>query len=283
LERETPQKGFQINSARIPIFLALKRVEDLRPHEEIVEPDLKGIIEALRRDPVLRHPIIADSTSGAVLDGTHRLAALSTLGCLTIPTALIDYQNPLVRIDRWYRVVDGMNAELFKRELILPSIPLSPSAADLRLLNREGYASIRDDKNCFLYLSEGKSPLDLCRKAFKMEEVARHKGLKVTYVDTEDSGRLSDRTFLMSTIQLEKEEVVEGCRNHTLFPPKSTRHLIPSRPLGINIPLELLRDSQMQKAEDKFEQQLRSKKVRHLPEGSRIGSRRYMEEVFLFE
>lgn len=283
MERETSPKGFQIVSAKIPIFLALKRIEELRPHEEIVEQDLKGIVHALSRDPVLRHPIIADSTSGAVLDGTHRLAALSKLGCLTIPAALIDYQNPLIKIDRWYRVFDGMNTDRFMRDLSLLATPLSPSEADRSLLDRNGYASIRDDQSCFLFTSEKTSALELCRKAFRLEEIGRNKGLKITYTDTEDPQRLSDKSFTMSTIRLEKREVVAGCRDHVLFPPKSTRHLIPSRPLGVNTPLELLKDPQIPRAEDKFEQHLGSKRIRHLPEGSRVGSRRYMEEVFLFE
>lgn len=283
MERETSQKGFQITAAKIPIFLALKEIQDLLPHEEIVEADLQGLVEALRRDPVLRHPIIADSNSGAVLDGTHRLAALSRVGCLRIPAALIDYQNPLVRIDQWYRVVEGMNVERFMTELPLPATSVSPSEADRKLLNREGYASIRDTNSCILYTSELAKALVLCRKAFKLEQDARNEGLKITYTDTEDTGRLSVNSFVMSTIRLEKKEVVAGCRDHVLFPPKSTRHLIPSRPLGINTPLELLRDPQMQRAEDKFEQHLKSKKMKHLPEGSWIGSRRYMEEVFLFE
>jgi L-serine kinase (ADP) len=283
LERETSQKGFRINSAKIPIFLALKKIQDLMPHEEIVEADLNGIVNALHRDPILRHPIIADSNSGAVLDGTHRLAALSRLGCLTIPTALIDYQNPLVRIDQWYRVVEGMSAEHFRRELPLLATAMSPLDADRKLLNREGYASIRDNQSCFLYQSEMVSALDLCRKAYKLEEIGRNKGLKITYIDTEDTGRLAVNHFLMSTIRLEKREVIAGCRDHNLFPPKSTRHLIPSRPLGINTPLELLRDPQMQRAGGRFEQHLKSMKVKHLPEGSWVGSRRYMEEVFLFE
>ena len=283
MERETSQRGFQITGARIPIILALKKIEDLRPHEEIVEPDLQGLIVALRRDPILRHPIIADSNSGAVLDGTHRLEALSRVGCLTIPAALIDYQNPLIRIDQWYRVVEGMSADRFRGELSLPASSVPPSEADRRLLNREGYASTRDSQSCFLYISEIATPLHLCRKAFKLEQIGRNKGLKITYTDTEDTGPLTDNSFLMSTIRLEKREVVDACRDHILFPPKSTRHLIPSRPLGINTPLDLLRDPEMQRAEDKFEQHLKSKKVKHLPEGSWVGSRRYLEEVFLFE
>jgi len=39
----------------------------------------------------------------------------------------------------------------------------------------------------------------------------------------------------------------------------------------------------MKEAETEFEKHLRAMTVRRLPEGSMVGSRRYMEEVFLFE
>jgi len=39
----------------------------------------------------------------------------------------------------------------------------------------------------------------------------------------------------------------------------------------------------VEEAEAEFEKYLAAKRVRRLPEGSMVGSRRYMEEVFLFE
>jgi len=87
----------------------------------------------------------------------------------------------------------------------------------------------------------------------------------------------------MSTIRVEKSEVVESCVSHKLFPPKSTRHLIPSRPLGLGVPLAMLKNKNHAEAESAFVQHIRSKHIRKLPKGSKVGSRRYLEEVFLFE
>ncbi|HYY91484.1 MAG TPA: ParB N-terminal domain-containing protein, partial [Candidatus Dormibacteraeota bacterium] len=109
MEETSRPRGFSITTSKIPIFLALMKVEELKPHEETVLDDLNGMVRTLQRDPFLRHPIIADSASGAVLDGTHRLAAMKQLNCVTIPTALIDYQNPLVKVDRWFRIIKGQS------------------------------------------------------------------------------------------------------------------------------------------------------------------------------
>ena len=67
-----------------------------------------------------------------------------------------------------------------------------------------------------------------------------------------------------------------------VFPPKTTRHIIPSRPLGTSTPLELLRSEHLDEAQTLFVNDLKSKHVKRMPEGSKIGSRRYMEEVFVF-
>lgn len=284
LEQSSSPRGFSITGAKIPILLALKRIDDLRPHEETVKEDLDGIVKALKHGPVLRHPIIADSESGAVLDGTHRLAALKQLGCHSIPAALTDYQNALIEVDRWFRTFKLPNPSKFMKSLEeLSPATLSSSEADNSLLNRSSYATLCDDQKCLAFRSKEKSPLELCRHAFALEKLARDSHATTAYVDKCDTENLSPSTLTMSTIRLEKREVVESCLNHQLFPPKSTRHLIPSRPLGINIPLQLLKETDFAGAEREFEKRLAVMTVKRLPEGSMVGSRRYMEEVILFE
>lgn len=284
MEDTTTPRGYNIVEAKIPILLTLKKTEELRPHEETVQEDLNGILRALQTSPVLRHPIIADTASGAVLDGTHRLAALKQLGCRRIPAALIDYQNPLVQIDRWFRLIKGRYAEGVRNAVEhLSPLTVSDNEADQSLLARTCYASLRYARDCLAFQSKDNVPLNLCRRAFALEQVARNIHAKVSYTDKAGRAELSPSTILMSTIRLEKKEVVDACFKHVLFPPKSTRHLIPSRPLGLTVPLELLRDPNAEHAEEEFEKHLSRKRIRRLPEGSVVGSRRYMEEVFLFE
>ena len=285
MEVDPSRKGFEINTGKIPILLTLKRIRELKPHEQTVPADLHGIVSTLEQDPVLRHPIIADFATGAVLDGTHRLAALSQLGCYTIPTALIDYQNTLVLVDRWFRVISGEDLHDFMKRTDQSRIEMATSAseADQDLLSRLSYAALCNQKECFTFRSNGHRALEACQNAFQIEEIARSKHLKIAYTDNGDLENLSKNGFLMSTIRVEKSEVIESCVSHSLFPPKSTRHLIPSRPLGLAFPLDWLKSKNYAEAESAFEKHIHSKHMRRLPEGSKVGSRRYLEEVFLFE
>ncbi len=285
MEADPSGKGFKINTGKIPILLTLKRIRELKPHEETVATELRGIVTTLEGDPILRHPIIADSATGAVLDGTHRLAALSQLGCRTIPAALIDYQNPLVKVDRWFRVITGEKLDDFIKRIedhVTP-LPTSASQSNRNLLFRLSYATLCDQRECFTFRSDGHTALEACQNAFQIEEIARNNHLKIAYIDNDDLKQLSKNAFLMSSIRVEKSEVVESCVSYKLFPPKSTRHLIPSRPLGLAVPLALLKNKNYAEAESEFVRHIRSQHIRRLPEGSKVGSRRYLEEVFLFE
>jgi hypothetical protein len=121
------------------------------------------------------------------------------------------------------------------------------------------------------------------QNSFKIEEIARNNSLKIVYTDNDDLKQLPKNGFMMSTIRVEKSEVIESCINQRLFPPKSTRHLIPSRPLGLAVPINWLKNKDYAEAESAFVKHVRSKHVKRLAEGSKVGSRRYLEEVFLFE
>ena len=276
--------SFVLANAKIPLRIQLKKLDDLRPHEETVPADLAVIVQDMKTDGTVRHPLVADARSGTVLDGTHRLAALSQLGYEYAPAALIDYQNPLVRVDRWYRKISGEPLGTFIKKTGNPSpSKVSHSESDALLSERRAYAALHDFKECFVFHSRTNNPLELSRHAFKLEELARLTGLSISYLDNSQLQSREDSVFVMSTILVTKSEVVDAATSQRLFPPKTTRHLIPSRPLATRVPLQWLRGREHRDAERLFLQHLRSKMIKQLPEGSLVGSRRYQEEVFVFE
>ncbi|HZY94877.1 MAG TPA: ParB N-terminal domain-containing protein [Candidatus Bathyarchaeia archaeon] len=276
-------RSFILVNAKVPLQIQLKKIHDLRPHEETVPADLAAIAQDMKTDGTLRHPIVADVRSGTVLDGTHRLAALSQLGYEYAPAALIDYENPLVQVDRWHRIIGGEALDTFIKTCNLGPSKASLADADTFLSERRAYAALHDMQECFVFRSGASDPLELSRQAFRLEEFARHSELGISYVDNPRSQSVEEPAFVMSTILVTKPEVVDAATRRHLFPPKTTRHLIPSRPLATRVPLEWLRGREHGKAERLFLRHLRSKTIKRLPEGSWIGSRRYQEEVFVFE
>lgn len=282
MDTDPSSEGFRIKNAKIPIILSLRPIEELRPHEETVRLSLDALVALLSRDPILRHPIIVDEKTGLVLDGTHRLAALRELDCQFAPCALVDYENSEVRVERWFRAIGGTQLRDFGSKLAkLEPRPTESANAEQCLSNRTCYASLENHDSCLVFSASTRDPVELAYAGFEIEKVARDERLKITYEDIKSPP--PSNAFTLSTIAVEKSEVMEASNHHRVFPPKTTRHVIPSRPLGIGVSLSLLRESDLGEAQGKFLKHLHSKHLEHKPEGSWIGSRRYQEEVFTFE
>jgi L-serine kinase (ADP) len=283
LEAHSSQ-GYSIAGGKIPILITLKKTSDLKPHEETVAEDLKKLVDALRENPVLRHPIIADRTTGIVLDGTHRLAAIKQLRCNFIPSALVEYGDPQITIERWFRQFSGSNVRSLENDLRrLNPKEVSHDECEEGLSKRRWYATVENPTSSLAFPVHSPDPYDMVRDSHGIEMAARKQGVRVAYQDNKDLEAGDAESLVMSTIKVEKKEVVETVRKGKLFPPKSTRHLVPSRPLGGGVPIDWLQGSDFSEAQSRYREYVQSRKVKRLPEGSRIGSRRYLEEVFLFE
>ncbi|HLC11315.1 MAG: hypothetical protein AUI93_07030 [Crenarchaeota archaeon 13_1_40CM_3_52_10] len=277
-------QGYSIVGGRIPILVTLKKTSDLNPHEETVAEDLKRLVDALKENPVLRHPIIADMRTGIVLDGTHRLAAIKQLKCNFIPSALVDYDDPKIAIERWFRQLSGSNLQSLENDLRrLKPKNVSLDECEEGLSKRRWYATVEKLKSYLAFPVRSPDPYQMVQDSHNIEIAARKQGVRITYQDNKDMEATDSESLVMSTIKIEKKEVVETVMKGKLFPPKSTRHLVPSRPLGGGVPVDWLRGSDFSEAQSRYQEYIQSRKVKRLPEGSRVGSRRYLEEVFLFE
>jgi hypothetical protein len=286
LELSPEASGFHIKNAKIPIIITIKRLESLKPHEDIIEDELLSLSRSIGQDRVLRHPLLADVRTGVVLDGNHRLVALKRMNCRLAPVALVDYKNPGIKIDRWYRLISS--AELEDLWPGLQSLGLSmryeePATAAGLLDRRRVAAVIEDQDRSIVFNSRSQdNTLGSFRTSFSVETFLRERGLNVSYAD-ERPAIIPEGTLVLSTVMLEKEEVVAVASSGRLYPPKSTRHLIPSRPLGTRVPIEWLALDEPKIAQAKLIDHLGRMKLIRIEEGSIVGSRKYEEEVFLFE
>jgi len=284
LEAHSSLKGYSVAGGKIPILITLRKTSDLKPHEETVVEDLKRLVDALRENPVLRHPIIADVRTGIVLDGTHRLAAIKQLRCNFIPSALVDYDNPQITIERWFRQFSGANLRNLENDLRrLKPKEISRDECEDGLVKRRWYATVENPRSALAFPVRSRDPYEMSRDSHAIEIAARKQNVNIAYQDNKEIRPGDPESLMMSTIRIEKEEVVETVKKGQLFPPKSTRHLVPSRPLGGGVPIDWLQGSDFSEAQSRYQEFIQSRKIKQLPEGSRVGSRRYLEEVFLFE
>jgi L-serine kinase (ADP) len=87
----------------------------LREHEEIVAADVVQLVAEIRASGRVDHPIWVDGSTGAILNGHHRFAALRALGAARAPAWVFDYADPRIRLERWREGPPISKAEVLRR------------------------------------------------------------------------------------------------------------------------------------------------------------------------
>jgi len=236
-------------------------IDKLYLHEEIIDSNLNTLIRAIKKKNVFQDPVIVDENSGVILDGMHRTEALKRLGYEYIIAYLIDYSNPAIKIRKWCRVFK-LPDYLIKKEKINETLNEIAKMLNLDMFNCDSKDAERylEKRKILGYILRGLNEKAYCIKSYetkfdiheaylvlrKFEGLIEKKlFLRINYYPDEKFGpkiNLEDYLCLIPP-QISKEEVVNCARNKKLFPPKSTRHIIPLRPFFVNIPLFLLRKS----------------------------------------
>ncbi|MEM2882630.1 MAG: ParB N-terminal domain-containing protein [Candidatus Bathyarchaeia archaeon] len=267
----------------------MEEVEGLRLHEEVIPSVVRELADRIRADGVFMHPIIVDEGSLVVLDGMHRVAAAREIGYKFIPVCLVDYNNPSIEIGAWYRLLSGP-VDMGRVPAMLGDLGLSAERAPLESAHglvegREAIAAIFSKDECFLV----NGPRGGIKEAYdmikKVEVRFLSEGCSISY-DDEDGAmgrvRSGEAPASIMTPTISKREVIETALAGKVFIQKSTRHLIPARPMFINAPAELLTGALgLSEANDRLVALLSSKELKRLPPGQ-VLDRRYGEELYIF-
>ena len=90
--------GWLTDLVEIAMHFELAPIADLRPLERVFPHHLANIKELIERDGAIFKAIIADRSSGTVLDGSHRYAYLLAEGCRLAPVHWVDYLDENIRV-----------------------------------------------------------------------------------------------------------------------------------------------------------------------------------------
>jgi hypothetical protein len=246
--------------------IGIARVENLILHEKTIPSLFKELRDEIIGSKNLFHPIIVEKSSKVVLDGIHRVEVFRDLGYEAIVAYFVDYDDPRIKVDRWYRVLKNLDTSIFKKVSQAELLELVDSQPSFGIL-KEGEA----------YISRKWS--DVLQAYLRMREF--EKGLRVSYETMEDAmEKVRQGYTCLFGPKIKKAEVIHHAKRKELFPPKSTRHVIRPRPMFINFPLELLRKN-LKEAGKKLAEILRDANPRRLPPGELIQGRRYEEELVI--
>lgn len=276
--------------------LRIARLDDLFLHEEIVPTEFDRLVNALRNDRALQHPIIVDDGSNVILDGMHRVAALQKLGFEYIVACGVNYQNPLIEVKNWFRVFTGApwDEKVLERveqltDCTIEELSISQFQEKMNIGHTVTGFILPKRKTIPTVAIESSSTdaKHIYDKLIEIEKVVLSYGFNIEYKSepiAQESVKTGRASFALATRRLIKEEVIQVATRGEVFPPKTTRHVIPVRPLFINVPMRLLSAEGPGKDEDErnkilaaFLRQRRLVKVR-----GHITLDRFYEEDYLY-
>lgn len=150
---------------------------------------------------------------------------------------------------------------------------------------REAIAAIFSKGECFAISGPKGGIKETYDMIKKIEAKFLSEGCSIGYEDEEgaiEKVRSGEAIASIMTPRILKREVIETALAGKLFIQKSTRHVIPARPMFINVPNELLTgELDPSEANDRLLAMLSSKRIERLPPG-KVLDRRYREELYVF-
>jgi hypothetical protein len=207
------------------------------------------------------------------------------MGCRFMCVCLVDYMSPRIKIDRWCRVVlsqipiEEIITDFGDLGVVTRTVSSASEGESLMLMLEEGYYKVTTHENGII---SGFATVT------NIEAWLRRKGHTIRYETERDATRMlkqREAGFVLCPPAIQKKHVIEISISGSVFPPKATRHIIPARPFGIDVPIELLKDKVISIAEANRQLSilLENKSIRRIPPGYRWGSRRYEEAIYLFK
>lgn len=287
------ENTFTIAHGDLRLELEIVRIESLSLHERVISTAAEDLAQKLRRLLHLENPVIVEKNS-IVLDGNHRAHVLGELGFAYIPVCRIDYLHPGTKLRFWFRrfknlkdgalvrnvvaELRGTYQEVENRESLEEALEAQCTCCGVQLA--DSFAVIR-------FGQEVHDAVTAYNAVETIQERLMREGLKLEYVPcrgTQDTCECPEPgEAVLWTPRITKEMVVNAAKRAQRFAPKSTRHLVPARPLNIDVPIRWLRgEHPLEAVNRKFLASLQNKEITHLPPGQVIHGRYFEEDLFVF-
>jgi len=271
--------------------IKLVELGKLHIHEEIIPELLNSMVDWIMSSGMLKHPIIADVDTLVVLDGMHRVAALRKIRCRYIPVCLIDYNSPKVNVGCWYRTVSGKASTNVLLDLLqqlkVKLDKASIAEAKRALEDREAVAAILSKNDCYTISAKASGIREAYALVGRIEKTFANSGLNASYEterDAEENVKSGQAIAAIMTPRATKSEVLEAALSKKVFAHKTTRHIVLTRPMCVDAPLEWLKGNRpLKECNRMLVEQLKRRELKRLPPGSTFERRRYDEELLVFK
>jgi hypothetical protein len=217
----------------------------------------------------------------------HRYNSLKLLKTRFAPCCIVNYDDPQIKVGAWFRLFTVEETETLADSLLKENL-LDYSRGRIEL----SHPSLNPQNLILTRTSEFSTPepMDLiqrARTAVNFERAMVKLGHRVTYLAENialEKLQSNEMNFIITLPIFTKQQIREFGVTGRLLPHKVTRHVMPSRPLGIDIPVQMLTDptTSLEEANRKLGDLLSQKHIDRKPPGSVVDGRRYEEELLVF-
>ncbi|MBN2126362.1 MAG: hypothetical protein JW821_18825 [Deltaproteobacteria bacterium] len=287
---------FILQADNIELKLEVVPVVTLLHHEQVIPSVARKLLLQFKNWTNLQDPIIVDENH-IILDGNHRAHVFRELNFRYIPVCKVDYFHEKSCLRYWFRMIGNARDPEEIHSII------EECRGNIEPVSGRDQLAKNMEEDCFLCGLQRRDSYALIRFARdaacdavtvydtieKMQEKFLEKGLELSfipcqYVQSDGFCReLKEDEIVLWTPRITKEMVVDAARQCRVFAPKTTRHLIPARPINVNVPTQWFRENiSLKEINRRFESFLRKKGLKRFGPGQVINGRYYEEDIFVF-
>ena len=278
--------AYSITHEGLRLDIALVETKNLYIHEETIPARLENLKRRIERDGIQSAPILVDRNNLVVLDGMHRTAVMTYLNCRFTCVCLLDYFDPSINVQRWCRVIPGPFSEKNAKEF-LDSVDLTMEPFEIvESPDEDGGLLIVFRNTAYKLVSDSNDLIDLFKRSYQLELNLEEYGYEIKHCTESQAVDLMSSGYEATLYipKVEKQEVVDIATNNQVFTPKATRHMLPARPLSIDVSLSLLRNTEisLEEANAQLAEHLNKKTLTRYDQGAEWMGRTYDEVLYIF-
>lgn len=271
--------------SKTKVQLSIIPLDRIRPHERTIPSLLRSIRNDMERTGEQRDPILVDGKTLFAMDGMHRLESLRSMGAKYALCAQYDYQKKSIKLERWLRTMIAPSTELVSE--IVAKFGMVPAHSIKRAMQ------MVDDAEAGIALVSRKDSF-VSRKNFDIKEIYCMVGsidslceksrVEIHFATESEKSRMfsSDSVYMIYPARMSKSDVLGIARDNELLPYKTTRYIVPIRPMGVYFPLSFLRRSDWSKCNEKLENIVNLSKVVVERKNAWYEGRKYSERIAIF-
>ena len=201
----------------------------------------------------------------------------------------MDYKNPNITVKSWFRtILDGnktsKNILVDLKELGYKLQETGEEELQNKIEKKLVLIGIVTSKKCYGVLGKTRSIKETYEYIKQLEVDLESVGYKIGYETKDDALAKAKAGTVLAAVtapQITKQDIVDVALAGEVFVHKATRHVIPARPLFVNVPFKWM-NLEPKEANKLLVEDLSKRKLKRLPPGQTL-DRRYEEELYVFE